>query len=133
MHEAIENIIINTILEEHEVTAIYVFGSYARDEAKPGSDIDIAILQKEGLSSIKLFDLKDVLEEKLNLTVDIVSLYDASTVLAFEILKESKLLYVSDKYEKDTFEYLTLSYYQKLNEERKLILEDIEKRGNIYG
>jgi hypothetical protein len=48
-------------------------------------------------------------------------------------LKDSKLLHVTDKFEKDTFEYLTLSYYQKLNEERKYILKDIQERGNIYG
>ena len=52
------------------VTKIALFGSYARDEQKKTSDIDLLIETKEH-DFFNRYDLKEFLEEKLNKPVDI--------------------------------------------------------------
>ena len=54
------------------VDKIGYFGSYARNEQNQLSDIDILISLKKPLGW-EFFDLKDFLEEQLNLKVDLVS------------------------------------------------------------
>jgi hypothetical protein len=44
-----------------------------------------------------------------------------------QIIDKGKLIFCANQYAKNEFEMLTLSFYQKLNEERKGILEDILK------
>ena len=39
---------------------------------------------------------------------------------------------MQDQYAVDEFEMLTLSFYQKLNEERKELLDDFWKTGKVY-
>lgn len=54
------------------VCAIGVFGSYAREDQQPGSDIDIIVdfSQKVG---VEFIDLAAFIEDKLSTRVDLVS------------------------------------------------------------
>ena len=56
--------------EEYEVEEIGLFGSYARDEAKADSDIDIFVQMKPDL--FKLVELKQQIEKDLQKKVDII-------------------------------------------------------------
>ena len=53
------------------VDNIMLFGSYARDEATPNSDIDILIESKEK-DFDKWFDLKELLEQTFKKKVDVL-------------------------------------------------------------
>ncbi len=72
---------------------IYLFGSRAREDHSPESDIDIAIDnggQKIDRSALSM--IKDELEEStIPFTVDIVDLNAASEALKKEILKDGIL------------------------------------------
>ena len=59
-----------TVAEKHKAEAQGIFGSYARGEEEPGSDVGILVEFKEGAS---LFDLADFLEENFQQPVDSVS------------------------------------------------------------
>ncbi|MGA9087355.1 MAG: nucleotidyltransferase family protein [Methanoregula sp.] len=59
------------IREKYGVTAIGVFGSYARGEATPESDIDI-IVELGRPIGWELVDLSDYLESRLHHKVDLV-------------------------------------------------------------
>ena len=61
------------ILKQAGVTRSAIFGSYARGEEKPDSDLDILVDLPEGKSLFDLVDLKQSLEKKLNLTVDVLT------------------------------------------------------------
>ena len=50
-----------------------IFGSIARDEARPDSDVDVLVQFEEDASVFDLVGLADFLEENLNRKVDIVS------------------------------------------------------------
>ncbi|MCW3075588.1 MAG: nucleotidyltransferase [Bacteroidetes bacterium] len=68
-----ENIIIDT-LKPFNPTFIGLFGSYARNEETETSDIDILYDFENKYSLFDLIELKELLYERLNKKVDLVSL-----------------------------------------------------------
>ena len=48
-------------LEEQGLVNVRLFGSYARDEAGPDSDVDLLVDETRTLSYFDLFDVKDEL------------------------------------------------------------------------
>ncbi len=57
--------------KEFDVDNIMLFGSYARDEATPDSDIDI-LIESNKKSFDKKFDLQEFLEKEFKKKVDIL-------------------------------------------------------------
>jgi hypothetical protein len=72
------------------------------------------------------------LAEALGRPVDLLNAREVSTVLQKEIVESGRLLYCADDDAVAEFEMLTLSHYQKLNEERKAILEAFQETGRAY-
>ena len=70
--------IIKPILNKYGITDIYLFGSYARGEAKNNSDIDIYCNQGNIKTLIDQGLLEDELESSLNKKVDII--FDSSYI-----------------------------------------------------
>jgi hypothetical protein len=61
-----------TELQNHfGVSRIGLFGSYARDEQRPDSDIDIAVEIHSDNTFRSFFGLKAYLEDNLHITVDL--------------------------------------------------------------
>ena len=58
--------------QQYHVERIGYFGSYARDEQKNDSDIDILVFFSKPLGW-EFFDLQEFLENELQLKVDLVS------------------------------------------------------------
>jgi len=118
-----------------EVQAIYLFGSFARGNAQYDSDVDIAILlppeRAKAVGSIAFSDCAEALSESLDRFVDLVNLREANTVFQHEIVQTALRLYAGDENESAVFEMLVLSFYQKLNEERRGILENILQSGRV--
>ncbi len=68
---------------------IYLFGSRARKDNTPQSDIDIAIENKTKIDSSILSNIREEIEEStIPFTVDIVDLNDVSKELREQILKD---------------------------------------------
>jgi uncharacterized protein len=131
-----ETLIVNTILHHYPtVQGIYLFGSYGTETAWPDSDVDIALLlpplQAKSEPSLAMSQCHFDLAEALAKDVDLVNARQVSTVFQKEIIF-GRLIYCADRYAVDVFEMLTLSYYQKLNEERKEILEAFYETGRAY-
>ena len=122
-----------TILQEIDaVVIIYLFGSFASGLSNKNSDLDLAIYCKKKINSQKLWDLSQKIASLLNIEVDLVDLHEASTVLAYQIINEGKIIDCSDNKEKDFFENKIYSMYLRLNDTRKEILDNIKKRKGIY-
>ena len=66
------------IVEKYRIPAMYLFGSYARGEAKESSDIDIYCNKGNIKTFIDQGLLEDDLEEALNKKVDII--FDSSYI-----------------------------------------------------
>jgi len=128
--------IIQTVLKHYpEVQAIYLFGTYGTDEQWTDSDVDIALLlkhqQAKTVGTLAMSDLRFELERLLEKDVDLINLRRVSTVLQKEIVAADRRIYTADEYAADEFEMLTISYYQKLNEERSEILKEIMTSGRV--
>jgi predicted nucleotidyltransferase len=128
--------IIKTVLKHYpEVQAIYFFGTYGTDDQWTGSDVDIALLlkhqQAKAVGTLVMSDLRFELERLLKKDVDLINLRLVPTVLQKEIIAANRRIYTADKYAADEFDMLTISYYQKLNEERAEILEEIMTSGRV--
>ena len=114
---------------------IYLFGSYADGTANTDSDIDIAFLleRPQKQDSYELFSFANELASLLSADVDLVDLQQASIDFRFVIVSTGKRIFCNDQTFCDTFEMTTYSMYKYFEEERKPIIEDIKKRGKIYG
>ena len=129
--------IIRTVLEHYPHTqAVYLFGSYAAGQEWPESDVDIAVLlppeeaKKAGL--FQMSDLRFDLETLLGKEVDLINLRQAPTVLRKEVVVADRRIFEQDLFAAEEFEMLTLSYYQKLNEERAEILAEALAGGRFH-
>jgi predicted nucleotidyltransferase len=130
------NLIIETILKHYpDVQAIYLFGSYGTADEWPDSDVDIALLlpphRAKEAKSLAMSDLCHELIDLLNKEVDLINLRRVPTVLQKEIIASGRGIYHANEYSASEFEMLTLSYYQKLNEERAEIIRDALATGRI--
>ena len=128
--------IVKTVLSFYpDVEAIYLFGSYLTPDQQKDSDVDIAVLfpheKAKLLKNIAMSDFRGALENVLKRTVDLINLRTVNTVFENEIIQHGRVIYRQNERVVDEFEMLALSFYQKLNEERAGILEDILETGKI--
>ncbi|MGH7328002.1 MAG: type VII toxin-antitoxin system MntA family adenylyltransferase antitoxin, partial [Polyangiaceae bacterium] len=76
--------------------AIYVFGSFARGEEWPDSDLDLAVLMPPGRRIANLIDVMSSVSAVIHRDVDVVDLRSAGDVLRREVLLEGRTLYESE-------------------------------------
>lgn len=118
-----------------DVQAVYVFGSYGTGNFRPDSDVDLALLlppaQARRERTLHLSPCQAELQAVLGREVDLLNARQVSTVFQKEIISGQRI-YCADMYAADEFEMLTISYYQKLNEERQHILEAFYRTGRAY-
>lgn len=81
---------ISSFLEKEGATKIAVFGSYARGEEKPESDIDILVEFSETKGLLTLVRIERELSEFLGVKVDLLTEKSISPYLTDGIKKEAK-------------------------------------------
>ncbi len=116
-----------------DLVAIYLFGSFAQQQATPRSDIDLAYLAPQTTSTTLRWDLQQDLAVLLHQDVDLIDLRASSTVLRANVLEHSELLLDLDSNQRALFEATALGAYARLNFARRHILADIRRSGRIYG
>jgi predicted nucleotidyltransferase len=118
------------------IQGIYLFGSYGTENQWPTSDVDIALLLPHAQAGrekhLNLSPCCLELESALRREVDLVNLRQVNTVFQKEVIAEGRLIFCADTRALDEFEMLVISYYQKLNEERREILEAFFRTGRAY-
>lgn len=118
------------------IEAIYLFGSHGTLNERAGSDVDIALLLPHpfaiSATGLRINDLRFNLESVLNKPVDLVNLRQVSTVFQKEIVFNGVRILTRNLLAADEFEMLTLSFYQKLNDERAEIIAEFKKTGRAY-
>lgn len=119
-----------------EIQAIYFFGSWGTAEQNKDSDLDLALLlapqEAKALGNLYASKLHKELESLLKLGIDLINLRETNTVLQKEIIADVRRVYCADAYAADEFEMLTMSYYQKLNDERAAVLQSFYKTKRAY-
>lgn len=125
--------IVSFLRKQFNPKFIYLFGSFAKGEGREDSDIDLAIYTDEAISPYALFQAAGDLSFEVKRDVQIVNLKDISTVFAAQIVGTREVLYCEDDKLMDSYNIRIFKDYVKLNEERKIVLDAIERDGKIYG
>ena len=130
-----EKIISITLDHFPHTLAIYLFGSFGTPDELPQSDADIALLfshrEAKQAGSLAVCGLRNALGSLLEKEIDLINLRLAPTVLQKEIVVADRCIYCADKLSVDEFEMLTYSFYQKLNEERRGIIQNAIETGSF--
>ena len=76
------------IFEKYNIKKAYLFGSYARNEAKSDSDIDIMIVKKDSkiITLLNLTEFEEELENALKKKIDVI----IEETYTEEIISENK-------------------------------------------
>ncbi|MGH2769120.1 MAG: nucleotidyltransferase family protein [Actinomycetota bacterium] len=81
-----------TIARCHGATEVRVFGSRARGDARPDSDLDLLVAVKPGTSLWDLIGISQDLEDLLRIKVEVVTEGDLHPYLRDRILQEARPL-----------------------------------------
>jgi len=111
--------------------ALWLFGSFVEGAQDFQSDVDLALLLPPGEVANLFSKVREELSEALGRDVDLIDLRASATVFQNEIVSHGRTLLVNDPRAVEEFEMLSLSLWQKLNQERAGILEDIAQSGRI--
>ena len=94
------------LAEDPRVLAIYGFGSRARGEAGPGSDLDLAVLMDEDVDLMDELRLRaDLVEQIRRDDIDLVILNHAPPLLRYEVISAGQRLFSRDDERAGDFEH----------------------------
>ena len=121
------------LFQQHPVRLAYLFGSQAARRTHPSSDVDVAVLLDESLTSDERF------AERLRLlgdlsrifgtdNVDLVVLNEAPPLLAYETLRHGVLLYCADAQTRIEFQVRTRRAYEDTMPLRRVLSEAMVAR-----
>jgi predicted nucleotidyltransferase len=113
--------------------AIYVYGSFARGDEWPDSDVDLAVLLPPLRVIADPLELIARISTRIGREVDVVDLRRSSDLLRREVLESGRALFVSDPERVLDWESTALSRYARHREEIAGILRDFEDTGIGYG
>lgn len=106
-----------------ETWAVYAYGSFARGDEWPGSDVDLAVLLPPGaVIPDKLALIADI-SRAVGREVDVVSLRDAGLDLVHEILRDGEQLLVQRASDVLGWEAERMTDYAHFNPRRAEIVE----------
>jgi len=112
------------IAEKYKLDMLVYFGSYLTEYYHNESDIDIAYLSSEILSSEqRLGLLEDLIKVHMKSEMDLVDLRTAEPVLRCEIALKGKLLYEK---EEGLFDRYSLYYIKRFYELKPVIAEEMK-------
>lgn len=116
-----------------DLISVYCFGSSLQGYETFESDLDIAYLSDGQITNIKRWAIQEEIASLLKRDVDLIVLKTATDVMRFQIISTGVRVFVKNERKAEQFEDLVYCLYLDLNEQRKEILEDIYKRGYVYG
>jgi uncharacterized protein len=93
------------------IAAVYLFGSGATGKMKPGSDLDIAVMNSGHIDGFERITMETALSNLLGRDVDLVIFHQAGVLLQHQILKYGCLIFEKDPAERVRQETISRSRY----------------------
>jgi Predicted nucleotidyltransferases len=94
-------------LKREEVQAIYLFGSHAKGNARPTSDIDICVIANKNVTK----SVKGEIMANSSRSIDISIFWDLPPVIRFRVFRDGKPLYAKDELSLQRLKVDTLKSY----------------------
>lgn len=125
-----------------EVVLAFLFGSYARAQGRPDSDVDCAVLLADGVPADSYFDFRlrvmDGLARSIGRDdVDLAILNEAPLALAYRVLRDGTLLFCRDHAAFVRYRVRTLNLYFDfapfLEHHQAMFLKRVSAEGLLYG
>lgn len=91
----VDNHKLKTVCAKYEVDSLSVFGSFARDEARLDSDLDLLVSFSRRVSLLRLVALERELTQLFGREVDLLTEAALSPYLRDRILKERQMIYAT--------------------------------------
>ena len=113
--------------------AVYVYGSFARGDDSPRSDIDLALLLPPDETIGDLLTVISDVSTRVHREIDLVDLRKVGDVLRREVLAEGQILYISQQDRVLEWEGTAISRYQRYRQEVSDLLKDFQESGIGYG
>lgn len=112
--------------------SVYAFGSRVTGQARPDSDLDLAVLVAGYADGVALWYLASEVAERVACEVDLLDMRAASTVLQYQILTQGQRLWVADPLV-GVWEAAVLSDKLDLDMARAGYVQDILREGRVHG
>jgi hypothetical protein len=80
------------LIEQYGIKSLYLFGSTARDEARPDSDVDLLVEFNRPLGLFEFIELQQKLEAILGCKVDLGTKRSLKNHIKEEVLQEAILV-----------------------------------------
>ncbi len=110
-----------------------LYGSHARGDATPASDVDVAFLAPAPLAPALVTETRATLEHSIGRDVHLVDLRSASTVPRHEVTRHGEVLHSDGSGAVEQSLDFAFRDYVRLDEERSGVLQDIRERGRVHG
>jgi predicted nucleotidyltransferase len=138
---AIQESITKCVAAKPSVLAAYVFGSTATKRTRKDSDIDIAVLLRDGMTAAQRFryrlklivDLGSALKRS---DVDVVILNEATPLLAHRVLSKGRLVFERSASARVRFQVRTANQYADMVPAYEIYIHYLKKsirEGRIIG
>lgn len=120
-----------------DVQAVYLYGTWGTAHQRPDSDLDVAVLLPPEVaravepSAWHRLAAEVALAAKVE-RADVINVLTAPVILRKEVVAADRCIYCAAENAAAEFEMLTLSMYQKFNEERRAIVESGLSSGRFY-
>ena len=130
--------IVHPILAAYpNVQAVYLYGTWGTADQRPDSDLDVAVLLPPEVARAVEPSAWHHLAAEVALAAkveraDLVNVLTAPVILRKEVVAADRCIYCAAENAAAEFEMLTLSMYQKFNEERRAIVESGLSSGRFY-
>lgn len=111
-----------------DLLAVWIFGSAARGESRPDSDVDLAFLARRASDPRLVFEAAEEIAAAIGRDVDLIDLAAASDVLRAQVVAGGHRLHTEDTRAAGEFEMYALADYARLNEERREVIERFTDR-----
>ncbi len=119
--------------QEHQVGALYLFGSAAQGTLTSLSDIDIAVLLPDDIPAAEYFDRRlqmtlDLMQLLNTDKIDLVILNHAPPLLKYQVITTGKLLYSCNVSARRRFELRAITEYLDFKPVLEMQFEHLKRR-----
>ena len=115
--------IIGFLKSRLDLIAVYLYGSILTSQFNDQSDIDISVISEKEVDPLALYEISAGLSVLLKRDIHLIDFVKANEVLKIEILKNKTILFDKDEEKRLYHEMNALTAYQKLNEEREVVIK----------